>query len=160
MNSSGNYNDPDHMSAKPEESHPETEGPDGKDAEEGGKANAPTSGHQKQGKNRSKPGSADRPVTNMEPESIARFVTSIRNPTQQIGEHVLAALQHADTVAVLTTIVVGPGGEQHIVSAALDPAKLAQVNALLLSAADEREEEETCIGFHCLVTPKAKPTKK
>ncbi len=100
------------------------------------------------------PGSAARPATNVEAENVSRFVTSIKNPAQQIGEHVIAALKHADTVAVLTTIVVGPGGQQHIVSAALDPAKATEVNSLLMNAAESREEEEPCIGFHCLVKPK------
>lgn len=93
-------------------------------------------------------------ATNLNPEQVARFVTSIKNPVQQMGEHVLGALQHPNTMAVLTTIVVGPDGQQHIVSAALDPQKTAQVNMLLQGAVEEREEEEICVGFHCLVKPK------
>ena len=100
------------------------------------------------------PGSPQQPATNVEPAQMARFVTSIKDPARQIGDHVVTALQHADTVAVLTTVVVGPGGEQHIVSAALDPQTAAQVNALLMGAAEQRDEEELCVGFHCLVKPK------
>jgi hypothetical protein len=85
---------------------------------------------------------------------VARFVSTIKDADQQVGEHVIRALQHADTVAVLTTVVVGPGGQQHIVSAALNPAKMAQVNSLLQSATEEREEEVMCVGFHCLIKPK------
>ncbi len=91
---------------------------------------------------------------NAQPGDIARFVTTIKNVEQQVGEHVIKALQHGDTVAVITTVVIGPGGQQHIVSAALNPSKTAEVNALLESAAEEREEEVMCIGFHCLVKPK------
>ena len=85
---------------------------------------------------------------------VARFVSKIKNLDLQIGEHVLAALQHPDTVAVLTTIVMGPGGEQHIVSAALNPQRMSQVNELLEEAQQERVEDEVCYGFHCLINPK------
>jgi hypothetical protein len=89
-------------------------------------------------------------------EKIAQFVTTIKNAEQQIGEHIVTALQHADTVAVLTTVVVGPDGQQRVVSAALNTARLQQVQEILTAAEQEREEEEPCIGFHCLVKPKAK----
>jgi hypothetical protein len=111
-----------------------------------------------QGQDANKPGSPERPATNVSDERVSQFVTSLKNPAQQIGEHVIAALKHADTVAVLTTIVVGPGGQQHIISAALDPKKAAEVNALLMNAAEEREEEEPCVGFHCLVKRKSNPS--
>ncbi len=100
------------------------------------------------------PGVEKQHAQNLPPDEMARFVTSIKNPTQQIGEHVLAALQHPNTMAVLTTVVVGPGGQQHLVSAALDPVKVAQINYLLDSAVEQYEDEEACIGFHCLVNPK------
>ena len=89
-----------------------------------------------------------------EPE-IARFVTAIKNLEQQVGEHVLRALQHPDTVAVLTTVVAGQGGQQHLVSAAIDPARMVEISRLLQRAQEEREEEVMCVGFHCLVKPKA-----
>lgn len=88
-------------------------------------------------------------------EKIAQFVTTIKNAEQQIGEHIVTALQHADTVAVLTTVVIGPDGQQRVVSAALNPARLQQVQEILTAAEQEREEEEPCIGFHCLVKPKS-----
>ena len=87
-------------------------------------------------------------------EQVARFVSKIKNLELQIGEHVLAALQHPETVAVLTTVVIGPGGEQHIVSAALGPERMSQVNELLDEAQEERIDDEVCFGFHCLVKPK------
>lgn len=100
------------------------------------------------------PGSAANPAKNLEPEEVQRFITSIKNPVHQMGEHVLGALQHPNTMAVLTTIVVGPGGQQHIVSAALNPMQTAQVNQILQNAVQEREDEEVCVGFHCLIKPK------
>lgn len=93
-------------------------------------------------------------VPNADPQRIVHFVTTIKNAEQQVGEHILQSLQHADTVAVLTTVGVGPDGSQMIVSAALSPAKLAQVNEILQSAQQERAGEEPCFGFHCLIEPK------
>lgn len=93
-------------------------------------------------------------VENATEAQISKFVTTIKNAQQQIGEHVIGALQHDDTVAVLTSVVVGPGGQQHIVSAALDPNTMAQVNNLLAAAEKQREEEIQCVGFHCLIKPK------
>lgn len=102
---------------------------------------------------------SSRVVENMTEPQIARFVSQIKNVELQIGEHVVAALKHGDTVAVLTTIVVGPDGGQHIVSAALNPQRMAQINELLFEAEQERIEDEVCFGFHCLVNPKP-PAKK
>ena len=85
---------------------------------------------------------------------MTRFVTTIKNAEQQVGEHIIRALKHSDTVAVITTVVMGPDGQQHVVSAALNPDRMQQVEELLQAAADEREDEEPCIGFHCLVKPK------
>ncbi len=87
-------------------------------------------------------------------QQVARFVSKIKNLEQQVGEHVVHALQYPDTVAVLTTIVIGPSGDQHIVSAALSPAKMAQINSLLQEAVAERVDDEICFGFHCLLKPK------
>lgn len=88
-------------------------------------------------------------------QQVARFVSKIKNLEQQVGEHVVAALQHEDTVAVITTVVAGPSGEQHIVSAAINPSRMAQINALLVEAEEERQDDEICLGFHCLLKPKA-----
>jgi hypothetical protein len=91
---------------------------------------------------------------NATPPEVARFVSKIKNLEQQIGEHVVQALQYPDTVAVLTTVVIGPSGDQHIVSASLNPSKMAQINALLQEASEQRVEDEICLGFHCLLKPK------
>ncbi len=85
---------------------------------------------------------------------LTRFVTTIKNAEQQVGGHILEALQHDDTVAVLTTVIMGADGQQRVVSAALNPARLAQVNQILQAAEIEREDEEACVGFHCLIKPK------
>lgn len=103
----------------------------------------------------------NRVVENVTEPQIARFVSQIKNIELQIGEHVVAALKHADTVAVLTTVVVGPDGGQHIISAALNPQRMSQVNELLFEAEQERDEDEVCFGFHCLVNKKkSEPSKQ
>ncbi len=95
---------------------------------------------------------------NVSSAQISHLVSKIKNLEQQIGEHVVQALRHPDTVAVLTTVVAGPTGEQHIISASLNPAAMAQINVLLNQANEQREEEEICLGFHCLIKPKPLPS--
>ena len=99
-------------------------------------------------------GSMVRPTAEVDQKQMTRFVTTIKNAEQQVGEHIIRALKHNDTVAVITTVVVGRDGQQHVVSAALDPERMQQVEELLQAATDERVDEEPCIGFHCLVRPK------
>lgn len=89
------------------------------------------------------------------PNSIAQFVTTILNPEEQVGRHVVQALQHENTVAVLTTVAMGPDGKQRVISAALSPERMKQVQEILAAAEQEREAEEPCVGFHCLIKPKA-----
>lgn len=102
-------------------------------------------------------GSAAKPeiVEKVDPQQMAHFVTEIKSAEQQVGENIIKALQHDGTVAVLTTVVRGPDGQQRVVSAALNPSMMAQVQQVLMTAQDEREPEEPCVGFHCLVKPKS-----
>jgi hypothetical protein len=95
-------------------------------------------------------------TNDVDQKQLLHFVSTIKNAEQQVGEHIIKALQHADTVAVLTTVIIGPDGTQRIVSAALDPKRMAQVNEILRSAAKEREPQEPCLGFHCLINRKSK----
>lgn len=93
-------------------------------------------------------------TSQVDPNQILHFVTTIKNAEQQIGEHILKALQYGNTVAVLTTVMLGPDGTQRIVSAALDSTRMAQVNEILQAAQRDRQAQEPCFGFHCLVKPK------
>lgn len=94
-------------------------------------------------------------VSGVDRKQIAQFMTTIKNAEQQVGEHVIQALQHEDTVAVLTTVAMGADGQQRVISAALNPARMQQVQEILQAAEQERVEEEPCVGFHCLVKPKS-----
>lgn len=77
------------------------------------------------------------------------YVSALVPMEQQIGAHVMAALQHENTVGVLSAVVTGPDGVQRIVSAPLDAKKLAMVRDLLESADDEQTQRVSCFGFHC-----------
>jgi len=93
-------------------------------------------------------------VTDVDSDQIAHFVTTIQTAEEQVGTHIIEALQHDNTVAVLTTVVRGPNGKDQIVSAALSPERMGEVQMVLQSAEEEREREDPCLGFHCLVKPK------
>ena len=93
-------------------------------------------------------------TTRVDGNQIKQFATQIKSAEHQIGEHILTALQDPETVAVLTAVVVGTDGTQSIVSAALEPEILEQVQRLLRDAEDKRDEEVPCIGFHCLLKRK------
>jgi len=79
---------------------------------------------------------------------------TVKNAEQQVGEHIIGALQYPDTVAVLTTVVATPDGQQRVISAALNAARMQQVQEILNAAVQERDEEDPCVGFHCLVKPR------
>ncbi len=94
-------------------------------------------------------------VTNrVDTNQIKQFATQIKSAEHQIGEHILTALQDPETVAVLTAVVAGTDGTQSIVSAALDPRILKEVQRLLRDAENQRDEEIPCVGFHCLLKKK------
>jgi hypothetical protein len=60
-------------------------------------------------------------------------------------------------VAVITTVVAGPDGRQSVITAALDPELMSEVQQLLARAEHEREDDEPCMGFHCLIRTKDAP---
>ncbi len=82
--------------------------------------------------------------------SMQHFVTTIKNAEQQVGENIIRALSTPGTVAVLTTIVRGQDGAQHVVTAALGQEMMAQVQNILKNVQEEQKEEVMCVGFHCL----------
>jgi len=79
------------------------------------------------------------------------------SPTDQIGRNVMAALEDADSVAVLTTLVPGVSADR-IVSVGLTREQMHHVGILLneIEAEDEEtaQDEARCIGFQCSVDKK------
>ena len=96
-------------------------------------------------------------VTNQDSGQLRQLVTRIKSYEHQMGEHIMTALQDPNTVAVLTAVLAGPGG-QALVSAALDPDMLEQVQKIIHDAEAKRAEEVPCIGFHCLLKRKDEAT--
>ncbi|MDP7008471.1 MAG: hypothetical protein QGI78_02765 [Phycisphaerales bacterium] len=84
-------------------------------------------------------------------EGIPTFVTPLQPITRQVGEHVLAALEDKETVAVLTTITGSNAGQQ-VISIPLNSKHLQQVHGLIeeIHLSDE-PERIPCVGFHCFV---------
>jgi hypothetical protein len=81
--------------------------------------------------------------------SIPTLVTPIQNLAGQVGTHVMAALNHGDTVAVLTTITGSRTGQQ-VVSIPLTAEHVQQVHGLIEEIHESDEPERVpCVGFHC-----------
>ena len=96
----------------------------------------------------------------MSKNSIESIVTEIQPITQQIGGHILAALQRKDdTMAVLTSIVPSLGPDR-VVSIPISHSQFIQIQAFLhqeqlMQVADQTEravEEKRSIGFEIPVT--------
>jgi hypothetical protein len=81
------------------------------------------------------------------------FLSAALTPvSEQVGQHILTALQTEETVAVLSTIVPGVGpGQDRVVSLPLTSAQMGEVQMLLAGIAEEPEEEvdRKCMGFQC-----------
>jgi len=73
----------------------------------------------------------------------------------QIGHHLLEALRHESTIAVLTTVIQGEDGVQHAVSFGLNSAQFEKIRGALGMAAPSGDERAPCVGFHCLVNSEA-----
>jgi hypothetical protein len=88
------------------------------------------------------------------PEGIPTFVTPIQPIAKQVGEHVMAALEDEETVAVLTTITGSTAGQQ-VISIPLSSEHLQQVHGLIeeIHFSDE-PERVPCVGFHCFLDNK------
>lgn len=86
-----------------------------------------------------------------EQEGVPHLVTPLRPIAHQVGEHVLAALKHDETVAVLTTVTSSRNGEQ-VVSIPLTGEHLQQVHGLIKEIHESEEPERIpCVGFHCYI---------
>ncbi len=81
---------------------------------------------------------------------LKHFVSELKSIEDQVGQHVINALKHEGTVAVLTAVLPSPSGER-IASVPLDQALWTQVQDLLMSAGEEQTQDVPCIGFHCVL---------
>lgn len=83
--------------------------------------------------------------------AIPTLVTPIQSLPVQVGTHVMAALNHEDTVAVLTTITGSRSGQQ-VVSVPLSAEHVQQVHGLIEEIHKSDEPERVpCVGFHCVL---------
>lgn len=89
------------------------------------------------------------PQPDGECETVVDAVVSV---TEQIGRNVMTALNDADAVAVVTTLVPGIGGDR-VVSVGLTNEQMHQVGILLNRIQEEDEADaddaQRCIGFQC-----------
>jgi|GEM_PF-620563 hypothetical protein len=81
--------------------------------------------------------------------ALPRFVTKLAPLEEQVGVHVITALQHPKTFAVMTTVATDGGGGQQVVSIALDADRFGQIQKLLATAPREGKRRVRCVGFHC-----------
>jgi len=89
--------------------------------------------------------------TETKTEGVPHFITPLRAIASQVGEHVLAALEHEETVAVLTTVTGSKDGQQ-VVSIPLTGEHLEQVHDLIEEIHESDSPEKIpCVGFHCFL---------
>jgi len=81
--------------------------------------------------------------------ALPQFITPLASLEQQVGGHVITALQHPGTIAVLSTVVAGMDGSQQIVSIGLDPGRFSEVQDLLAASMEDQKRRVKCMGFHC-----------
>jgi hypothetical protein len=81
--------------------------------------------------------------------ALPQFITPLASLEQQVGGHVIHALQHPGTIAVLSTVVAGIDGGQQIVSIGLDADRFVQVQELLSASMEDQKRRVKCMGFHC-----------
>ncbi|MBC8201520.1 MAG: hypothetical protein H8E86_05680 [Planctomycetes bacterium] len=84
-------------------------------------------------------------------EGVPHLVTPLHPIANQVGEHILHALEVEETVAVLTTVTGSKNGQQ-VVSIPLTGDHLQKVHGLIAEIHESNEPERIpCVGFHCYV---------
>lgn len=87
-------------------------------------------------------------------EGVPHLVSPIYTITNQVGEHVLSAMKHEETVAVLTTITGSTHGQQ-VISIPLTAEHVQRVHGLIEEIHQSDEPERVpCVGFHCFLDEK------
>ena len=75
--------------------------------------------------------------------------TPLSSMAEQIGQHIIAALNQESTVAVVTTITGSRVGRQ-VVSLPLNAEEMNDIQKHLMDVeASDAPEMVSCIGFHC-----------
>jgi hypothetical protein len=85
---------------------------------------------------------------------IPQFVTDLKTVERQVGEHVIAAMQQPNTVAVLSTVVPGGPTSQRLISVPLPAPLFLQVQQLLEAHENQQGDSDgdvPCIGFQCVL---------
>lgn len=94
---------------------------------------------------------------------IPQFVTDLRPIERQVGEHIIASLQHPGTVAVISAVMPGGQTNQRIVSVPLSQELFNQVQQLIAHAQAQQvqpEREVPCIGFQCVLEERQRDKKE
>jgi len=91
-------------------------------------------------------------MNDQEPKQSQRFITRLQTIERQVGEHILAALEDEETVAVLTTVASGLRADR-IVSVPLSREQVADITHVLQQAQVDPDEDdaEPTIGFHVIL---------
>jgi hypothetical protein len=88
---------------------------------------------------------------NEKQDGVPHLVTPLQPIANQVGRHVLGALDQEETVAVLTTVTGSINGQQ-VISIPLTAEHLQQVHVLIQEIHDSDEPEHVpCVGFHCFI---------
>ena len=94
---------------------------------------------------------SDQPIPSEQaPQGPPTLVTDLSPITQQVGAHVLNALQQDECVAVISTIVAGFPTDR-VVSVPLNSEQMAEVGLILneIAAEPDGPDDLPCIGFQC-----------
>ena len=82
---------------------------------------------------------------------VPHFVSPLLPIARQVGEHVLSAMEHEETVAVLTTITGSNHGKQ-VISIPLTAEHVQRVHTLIEEIHESDEPDRVpCVGFHCIL---------
>jgi hypothetical protein len=88
-------------------------------------------------------------MSEQKPEGLVQMVTALQSINEQIGGHVISALQRPNTAAVLTVVVPGLGPDR-IVSVPLEPEHFRAIQGLLSTMTGPGELSDAArraIGF-------------
>ena len=83
------------------------------------------------------------------PKGTPAIITDLKSVEQQVGEHVVQAMQFEGASAVLTMVQPGPAGTQRLVSVPLNDEMLSMIQEELNDSQVAAAPKVPCMGFHC-----------